>query len=402
MVSNLYPPVVVGGYEVECRDVVEHLRESHDVRVLTSDRDRGSLPHEPGVVRALPWVAHDRRASLAAPVSTLRGVQVMRLALERIRPDLVWVWNGAQIPQAALRVLALSGVPVAFRVCEHWFTQLYETDVFLRHLRPGERGPRGAWARAMRAVNRLPELRLELGTPAPAAVSWNARAVRDVRPAPPSVAIVHEDLTYPSNARTAAFAAIERRPAAPDRPELVFVGRLDDAKGAETPIRALARLRAQGRDVTLALVGEGPRRAALEALAAELRLSAATTFTGPLRGEDLFAVVGRAAAWVVPSVWPEPAPLVCTEAALSRTPAVLSRVGGIGEMLREEEHALFFEGGDAEGCAAAVARTLDDPEATAGRVERARRRGEELGFEPYLEAMDAFLGAAVRALGPVR
>jgi len=396
VVSNLYPPVVLGGYEGECFDVVEHLRARHDVRVLTSSRDREAIPPEPGVIRALPWVAHQRGASFLAPVSTLRAVQVMRTALERVRPEVIWIWNGAQIPQAALRVAALSGVPVLFRVCEHWFTQLYETDVFLRHLRPGERGARGAWARGIRLVNRLPELRLELEAVAPAAVSWNARAVRDVRPPPPSVDIVHEDLTYPSNARMGRFGDVERRPAG-GPPELVFVGRLDDAKGPEVPIRALARLR-ERRDVSLTLVGEGPRRAELEALASELGLDGAVRFTGPLRGDDLFATVGRAAAWVVPSVWPEPAPLVCTEAALSRTPAVLSRTGGIGEMLREEEHALFFDRGDAAGCAAAVARTLDDPAATADRVERAHARGLELSFEPYVAAMDRFLEEGTRAL----
>jgi len=39
VVSNLFPPVVRGGYEMICADAVEHLRERHEVTVLTGRSD---------------------------------------------------------------------------------------------------------------------------------------------------------------------------------------------------------------------------------------------------------------------------------------------------------------------------------------------------------------------------
>ncbi len=160
VISNIYPPAVEGGYEVECAAVVDHLRERHRVLVLTSTRGSES-GRTPGVVRRLPWPGPARARSLLAPVDAIRAAVTARRALASFRPELVFVWNGATIPQAAIRIAETSGPPVAYRVCEHWFGQLYRSDRFTRHLLPGDRGLRAVWAALMRLVNRLPVLRLD-------------------------------------------------------------------------------------------------------------------------------------------------------------------------------------------------------------------------------------------------
>ena len=67
-------------------------------------------------------------------------MRAARRALEW-KPDLVYAWNGSSIPQSSLRVLADSGVPLAFRVCEHWFGALFLGDQFMRELLPARRSP---------------------------------------------------------------------------------------------------------------------------------------------------------------------------------------------------------------------------------------------------------------------
>ncbi len=161
VVSALYPPVAFGGYEVECSGVVERLRERGEVLVLTSDLDRDGLAAQTGVRRELARLTHDARGARRAPVAALAGARAARRALAW-EPDLVYVWNGASIPQSALRVFADSEVPLAFRVCEHWFGGLFTGDQFLRELLPARRGPaRAAWAAGCRALNALPGLRLQ-------------------------------------------------------------------------------------------------------------------------------------------------------------------------------------------------------------------------------------------------
>ncbi len=77
-------------------------------------------------------------------------------------------------------MLADSGVPMAFRVCEHWFGRLFTVDQFLRELAPARRSPpRAAWALGCRAFNRaVPSLRLDPLRRFDAAISWNSEAIR--------------------------------------------------------------------------------------------------------------------------------------------------------------------------------------------------------------------------------
>ena len=151
-----------GGYEVECHGVVEHLRRAHDVTVVTSTQGDGDEPH---VRRLLPWSEDTRAGVLRAPLASLRATRVVARVLDDVRPELIWVWNGAGVPYVALRDLHRSGIPVAYRVCEHWFGGIYDQDLLLRFVL-GDGAGHGAWARVARAANRLPPLRVRADEPA--------------------------------------------------------------------------------------------------------------------------------------------------------------------------------------------------------------------------------------------
>jgi glycosyltransferase involved in cell wall biosynthesis len=400
VVTNLYPPVVQGGYEVECADVVAHLGRKHEVLVLTSGHRRGEAPaDEGGVIRKLPSLRHVRRDSFRAPLTTLRAARLTRATVESFGPELVFVWNGSQIPQAALRILADTGIPLAYRICEHWFGRLYEGDRFMRHLVPGERGPRGLWAGLMRAVNRHPALRLDPSRRSRAAISWNSDALRRLTPVPRSVEPALERTIHPVTSMSVRFEGLERRPA--ERTTIAFVGALKKEKGPHVACRALALLRSRhGIEARLVLAGpvEARMRRELESLASEMGLNGAVEIPGRLGTEALGDLLSRAHALVVPSVWQEPFGLVCLEGALARVPVVASRIGGIPECLSDGEHALLFPPGDADACAAALAETLSDADATGERVARAFQRGRELSLERYLDESERFVAEAMTAL----
>jgi glycosyltransferase involved in cell wall biosynthesis len=396
VVSNLFPPAVRGGYEVECAGVVEHLRRSHEVHVLTSTEGG---PGEPGVERTLPWLEDRREGALRAPRAAIVATAAARRTVAAFRPELVFVWNGSNVPQAALQVLHGAGAPVAYRVCEHWFSRLYTGDQFMRHLAPGERGLRGVWARGARLLNRAhPGLRLDPARVAPAAVSWVSDALRRFSPAPHAIRVTHEEVLFPARPDTDRFAAIARRP--DPEPRVLFAGRIEEQKGPDVAVRALAALeREHGVVARLAVAGDGPaeKMAALERLARELGVADRVERLGRLGADALAEQVARAHVWLVPSVWEEPAPTTCVEAALARVPVVASRVGGIPEMLDGGAYGLLFERADAGDCARALAATLGDAEATARRVEAAHRRAQGLRHAPYLAHMDRFLERALSA-----
>ena len=401
VVSNLFPPAVRGGYEVECAGVVEHLRGTHEVHVLTSVQGPPSRSGE--VERTLPWLEDRREGALRAPRAAVVATAATRRTLAAFRPDLVFVWNGSNIPHAALQVLhgagGVGGIPIAYRVCEHWFSRLYTGDQFMRHLTPGERGLRGVWARGARLLNRAhPGLRLDPARVAPAAVSWVSDALRRYSPAPPAIQVTHEEVLFPARPDTDRFAAIERRP--DPEPRVLFAGRIEEQKGPEVAVRALAALeRDHGIAARLAVAGDGPadKSAALDRLARELGVADRVERLGRLGGDALAGEVARAHVWLVPSVWEEPAPTTCVEAALARVPVVAARVGGIPEMLDGGAYGLLFERADAGDCARALAATLRDADATARRVGEARERAEGLRYAPYLAHMDRFLERSLAA-----
>jgi glycosyltransferase involved in cell wall biosynthesis len=399
IVSNLYPPIAFGGYEVECAGVVERLREQHDVRVLTSKADGAELPEQPEVWRELELLTPDSRGARRAPLATVRAVAAARKALE-FSPELIYVWNGSSIPQAALRVFADSDIPLAFRICEHWFGGLFLIDQFMRELLPGERGAaRSVWAAGCKLLNRRRSLRLQPTAPVRAAICWNSDAIQRMVHTPDFVEPVLERVVHSVPRYGERYAAIVRDPA--PEPEILYIGRVTPYKGVWIAIEALVGLRDE-HDITAHLEIVGPEDAEhganLRRLSEKLGVADAVRWRGQLPSEQVAAALARAHALIVPSAWDEPFPLVTIEGALARVPLVAADVGGIGEGMHDEEHALLFPRLDTAGATTALARVLSEPEQTAARVGRALERARMFGFEPYLEAQQQFVLDAHAAL----
>jgi glycogen(starch) synthase len=392
VVSNLYPPAVLGGYEVECSGVVERLREEHDVLVLTSRRGRGKA-EEAGVARLLDFLPHRPLSRLLAPLAALRAARATRRLLREFRPDVVYVWNGAQIPQVAIRLCELSGAKMLYRVCEHWFGRLYETDAFM----DGVRG--GRWALPMRLLNLLPPLRIDARARVDVAVCWNSDTVERMTPVPATARAVLERVVIPATRQSEAFAGLQRQPS--EVPSIGFVGRVAPEKGIEVMIRALARLRDEhGLDAVIEVAGSGEQALLdqLAALAAELGVAERVHWLGRLDPDGLQRLYSSLHAMVVPSTWEEPAPLVIVEAALARVPLAASAVGGIPDMVRDGEEALLFPAGDDSRLAEALLRVLSEERETAERVERAFDRVQAFRIDRYEENMAEFFAAGVEAL----
>ncbi|MHB8531244.1 MAG: glycosyltransferase family 4 protein [Solirubrobacteraceae bacterium] len=400
VLSNLYPPVVRGGYEVECSAVVERLGAHHELLVLTSDLEAASQAARDGVRRELRFLPDDWRGAGRAPLAAVRAAAVARRALAW-RPDIAYVWNHSSTPQAALRVLADAGTPLAFRPCSHALGSLFVGDQFMRELLPAKRKPpRTAWAGLCRAVNATPALRLDPQAPLRAAIAWNAEFMRAAVQPPPFVEPVLERVVHSVPRHGAVFEAVERAPG--PQPEIAFLGRVTPFKGLEIAIRALACLRDR-HAIAASLVVIGPEDpghgAEMRRLAAELGLEQAVRWCGQRTPQQAAASLARAHALIVPSVWLEPFPLVTIEGAFARVPLVAANIGGIGEGMQDEQHALLYEPSDPDAAAAALARTLNEPVQTAARVQRAYERAQDFTLERYLREQERFVADAAAALG---
>lgn len=162
---------------------------------------------------------------------------------------------------------------------------------------------------------------------------------------------------------------------------VVYVGRLDHAKGVDTLVRAVGRA---GGDLCLLLVGAGSERAVLEAEAASRGLRA--VFTGFVEGDDLleqyaaadiFALLSRTEPWGV----------VVNEAAAAGLPLVLSsRVGAAADLVLEGKNGVVVPVDDVTATAAALSRLADDASMRARYGECARAIAADWGYLPSVVA----------------
>jgi glycosyltransferase involved in cell wall biosynthesis len=145
-------------------------------------------------------------------------------------------------------------------------------------------------------------------------------------------------------------------------------------KSIETLIAAAPHILRELPAVRLAVIGEGPLRSRLEALAAQRGLE------GRLRFFDFSPPAARALAaldlFVHPSAW-EAFPIAVLEALACGVPQVATDVGGTAEAVVHEETGLLCRPGDPAALAAAVVRLVADPGLRARMGANARRRHAE-------------------------
>ena len=115
---------------------------------------------------------------------------------------------------------------------------------------------------------------------------------------------------------------------AEDATDLIYVGEFRHIKGADLLIDAVARLRADGRPVTLTLAGDGEESASLKAQVERLGLGEAVRFIGHVKARYGFS---KGSLLVVPSRG-DSMPYVVIEAAAAGIPMVAANVGGIPEI----------------------------------------------------------------------
>ena len=156
---------------------------------------------------------------------------------------------------------------------------------------------------------------------------------------------------------------------AEDATDVSYVGEFRHIKGADLLIDAVARLRADGRPVTLTLAGDGEESANLKAQVARLGLGEAVRFIGHVKARYGFS---KGSLLVVPSRG-DSMPYVVIEAAAAGIPMVAANVGGIPEIFGAHRDALFAPN-IAAAMADAIEIALEDPAAAMERAKRLRER----------------------------
>ena len=156
---------------------------------------------------------------------------------------------------------------------------------------------------------------------------------------------------------------------AADATDVVYVGEFRHIKGADLLVDAVARLRRDGRPVTLTLAGDGEETEAIKAQIERLGVGDAVRFIGHVKARYGFS---KGSLLVVPSRG-DSMPYVVIEAAAAGIPMVAAKIGGIPEIFGSHTDALFAPN-LVPAMADAIKAALDDPATTLQRVKSLRER----------------------------
>jgi len=241
-----------------------------------------------------------------------------------------------------------------------WVVTVHGADVY-QHFRMG-----GAVERRAKSV---------LG--AADAVMANSSAVAGLL----NGAVAPDKLTVVLNGTTGLGETVE--PAAdylPGEPLVLTVGYLIERKGIRDLIAALGLLRREGRTMHLALAGDGPLRAALEAQAAEEGVADTVHFLGRVPHARVLSLMARAQLVALPS-WDEAFGLVYTEAMAQGTPVLASLGEGPEDFIRNGVSGYLAPVREPAALAGIIAGVLDDPAKAAAIGEAGRAAALELSWE---------------------
>jgi glycosyltransferase involved in cell wall biosynthesis len=157
---------------------------------------------------------------------------------------------------------------------------------------------------------------------------------------------------------------------APRGRHLIVTRNLEDIYDIPTALRAFARIRVRHPDARLTIAGSGPRRAALEALAHELRVQDAVRFSGRIDNEHIAELYRQADVLLNPATV-DNTPVSLLEAMASGVPIVSTNVGGVPFLVADGRQALLVPARNPEAMAEAALLLLDDD----SLADRLRREG---------------------------
>ncbi len=388
IVSNIYPPEVIGGYELLMHDIAGGLRKSgHDVRVLTTE---APVRDDPGhlVDRVLVRRAHNAMqaedAGEARHVESVASFLPNSLALARAiagwRPDRIVL--GGLLGLGGLAILDLvrfSGVPWGWYLADKEPARLTEAlpgsvlEVFDEDGTLLSGGCLVAMSR--RLVDEIrEEARLDIGEPV-IIPGWVTH-----------VPVVSDD----------GGAVLGERSR---RVRFVSAGRIAEHKGIGLILEAASRLSDRAPEFSVDLYGAGDTEL-WQAEADRLGVDQIVRFRGMRTRSELLDEYRSADAFLFPTHEREPFGLAPLEAAASGCAPIITAGTGVAEALEDGVHAVHIER-TADALVEAMIRVLDG-DVTRGEMGRAARSRVEEGLDfaslgPRVEqALVAGDGAAAR------
>ncbi len=384
ILNNLFPPHVLGGYEIGCRNVAAGLRDrGHVVEVLATHAPIATPDDPPWLHRVLTLRAFDPvnphtaemadAKSYAAACSQYANTATLLTHLRRFRPDLVYAWHIWGIGGLALLdVVEQVGIPWVMHLMDRVPTYLTTGVV-----------PIAAALFAQGDAALLTRARV---------ITMSEHVVTEIADS----SGIRFDTAPTVIPGWVDSRGLDQRTRYRERGELrlVAAGSLSAQKGTGLIIEACARLLAEGHTrFHVDIYGFGPTEPWM-ALAAGHGVTAHVGFLGARTQPEILALLSGYDAFLFPTQDREPFGFAPIEAAACGAVPIVTRNAGCAERLVDGVHALKIDR-TAESLATAIAQLLTGEVAVASLGRRAARlaRGY-LSFGRCLDDIEDVLTSA--------
>ncbi len=391
MLSQFYPPIL-GGEERFVRDFSAALAaRGHEVSVATFaqpgypafEYDGAVGVHRiPSSTARAAWLYSSASHTHAPPFPDPEATWALRRIIARERPAIVHAHNW--LIHSFLPLKAWSGAKLVLTLHDYSLACAKKKLLYrgahcsgpapqkclgcaAEHYGPAKGFPT---AIANRALGALERRAVDLFLPESQAVAVGNGLVGGNAPYEVIPVFVPDALGVPSDETGVAEYVAQL----PSDDFLLFVGAFGSYKGVDVLLRAYSALRDGVRDgpgavPPLVIIGYETT----EYPVATTALPPGVTVLKNWPHAAVMAAWRRSLIGLVPSVWAEPFGLVALEAMASGRPVIASRIGGLTDIVLDEETGLLVPPGDVAALRAALARLLADP-ALRERLGQAGRR----------------------------
>jgi glycosyltransferase involved in cell wall biosynthesis len=404
VISNLYPPYGIGGYEERCMQTVNALsKRGHTVHVLTSNHkvENSQTTEHTTIYRKLhvhgfyghPWLPIHKLYKLEQ-----QNQAILRDLLDQLQPDLVHVWNMGGISKSLLHTLEADPRPLVYDISDHWIARSLKADVWLSWWNDS-----GTIIRStLRSLATISGIRKLINAKVPTA-SVRALKFEHIYFCSQYMRETTTRQGYPVAHAKIAYCGVEaeRFPRKADYStphKFLWVGRLAEDKDPMTALKGFIRARTNsGKSLTLDIFGRG-EASYVNQLKAEIADAGAEDYVSlkSASHDEMRALYSQYDAYIFSSNWGEPFALTPLEAMSAGLPVLMCPDGGDAELLSDGNNALGFTAASPDSLADAITRLLQMPDHGEKMCRVARKIVEEkYTVEVMTDMIESILQAAI-------
>lgn len=335
-VSETYYPHLNGVYYFVCRIAPLLQAKGHEVIVIApSENKKFTFRQIDGIgVYSIPSLPLLYYPKLRFPIPVLLQSRLSKL-IKSIKPDIIHIQDHFILSKAVVRVNEKLRIPLV--ATNHFMpenlTALFKNKTLKKIIE------RSMWSRFSYVFNKASTVTTPTET---GALLIRPKLKNKV------LAISSGINLEEFNPRGNTYK-IREKYGLPDKPILLFVGRLDPEKHIEEIVGAVA-IATKIIDFNFVIVGKGVNRIALEQLAEKLNIKQKVIFTGFVPDEDLPFIYKLSHCFAIAST-AELLSLATLQAMASGLPIIAVEAGALVELVKNNGNGYLYQSGDIRGMA---------------------------------------------------